>query len=333
MNRPGSTSVSQNAVEPWSCVYVASVTHRRVMAAAVYDCVRFVIVRDGSVILTDEAHCSATVGDVVLVAPNAPFGYEPEGIVTVTTVAVDTDYLVEQLFWHHVDVLADRLAAHDYAARLYPNPLQVLRIGEAALQRLGSLLDELEALTAPEQGSPTRFFRVQTLLFAVLDLLAPHITAACVPPVEVRRDGRCRDRAVSRWTLLRPIRAEIRGTAELMRVDLARQWRVADLAAHACLSSSQFERVFKEQYGLSPMAYLTMLRVQEMARLLRTTDLLVEQICVRVGWHNRPHTARHFRRYYGVRPTVYRRQGPRTANLSGPGAAVGQMRIEQAGRW
>lgn len=107
-----------------------------------------------------------------------------------------------------------------------------------------------------------------------------------------------------------------------MRADLARQWRVADLAAHACLSSSQFERVFKEHYGLSPMAYLTMLRVQEMARLLRTTDLLVEQICLRVGWHNRPHTARHFRRYYGVPPTVYRRQGPHTASLGGPGAAV-----------
>lgn len=213
---PPRAASRQVRVEPWGCVFVASVTRRRIMAAAVYDCVRFVIVRDGSVILT---------------------------------------------------------------------------------------------------------------------VLVPHITAAYVPPVEVRRDGRCRDRAVSRWTLLRPIRTEIRGAAELMRADLARQWRVADLAAHACLSSSQFERVFKEHYGLSPMAYLTMLRVQEMARLLRTTDLLVEQICLRVGWHNRPHTARHFRRYYGVPPTVYRRQGPHTASLGGPGAAVGQVRDEQAGRW
>lgn len=330
---PPRAASGQVRVEPWGCVFVASVTRRRVMVPTTYDCVRFVIVRDGSVILTDKEHCSATVGDVVLVAPNTRFGYEPEGIVTVTTVAVDTDYLIEQLFWQHVDVFADRLTAYDYAVRLYPDPLQVLRIGEAALQRLGSLLDDLEALTDPDQGSPARFFRVQTLLFAVLDLLAPHITAARVPPVEVRRDGRCRDRAVSRWALLRPIRPEIRGAAELMRADLARQWRVADLAAHACLSSSQFERVFKEQYGLSPMAYLTMLRVQEMAHLLRTTDLLVEQICVRVGWHNRPHTARHFRRYYGVPPTVYRRQGPRTASLGGPGAAVNQMRDEQAGQW
>lgn len=84
-------------VEPWSCVYVTSIRHRRILAATAYDCVRFVVVRDGSIILTDadadaDAGGSASVGDVVLVAPNVEFGYEPEGTVTVRTVAVDTDY-------------------------------------------------------------------------------------------------------------------------------------------------------------------------------------------------------------------------------------------------
>lgn len=316
----------QTTVGPWGCVYAASTTHRRITPAASYDCVRFVIVRDGSVLLTGtDPLVSAVAGDVLMVAPNAPFGYEPEGIVTVTTVAVDTDYLVEQFFWQHTDVLADRLAAHDHAARRYPEPLRVLHIGETALECLGPLLDDLEALTDPEQRNETRFFRVQALLFTMLGLLAPHIAPAPIPVAEERDVGRCRDRSLSRWALLRPARAEAREAAEVMRASLVRQWRVDDLAAHVCLSSSQFERVFKEHYGLSPMAYLTMLRVQEMARLLRTTDLLVRQICPLIGWRSSHHPVRHFRHYYGVTPTQYRRRGPHTASRGGAGGGVASI--------
>lgn len=331
LRRPPLRPVSpQHGVVPFGCVHARSVRHRGVMAVTVYDCVRFVVVRDGSIILTsDAAPCSATAGDVVMVAPNTRFGYEPEGIVTVTTVAVDTDYLVEQFFWQHVDVLPDRLTAYDHAARLYPEPVQVLRAGEAALALLGPLLDDLETLTNNASGTE-RFLRVQALLFTTLDLLAPHITTTPAPPVEAEHGGRCRDRAVSRWALLRPARAEAREAAEAMRADLARRWRVDDLAAQMCLSSSQFERVFKAHYGLSPLAYLTMLRVREMARLLRTTDLLVAQICPRVGWKSPHHPAGHFRRYYGVTPTEYRRYGPHTASQGGPGAAVGRVRDDHA---
>lgn len=245
--------------------------------------------------------------------------------------AVDTDYLVEQFFWQHVDVFADRLAAYDHAARLYPEPVQGLRAGEAALALLGPLLDDLETLTSGESGA-ARFLRVQALLFTMLDLFAPHITTTAVPPVGAEHGGRCRDRGLSRWALLRPARAEAREAAELMRADLARRWRVDDLAAQVCLSSSQFERVFKAHYGLSPLAYLTRLRLREMARLLRTTDLLVAQICPLVGWHSPHHTAWHFRRYYGVTPTQYRRRGPHTASQDGPGVAVGRARDDHAER-
>lgn len=113
----------------------------------------------------------------------------------------------------------------------------------------------------------------------------------------------------------------LREAAEVMRASLARHWCVDDLAAHVCLSSSQFERVFKEHYALSPMAYLMRLRVREMARLLRTTDLLVRQICPLIGWRSSHHPARHFRHYYGVTPTQYRRPGPHTASLTGPVAS------------
>lgn len=75
---------------------------------------------------------------------------------------------------------------------------------------------------------------------------------------------------------------------------------------------------------MSPLRYLTILRVQQMARLLRTTDMTMRQICPLVGWKNSTHPPHHFRRYMGVSPSAYRRYGPPTASRNGPGIGVAQ---------
>ncbi len=81
-------------------------------------------------------------------------------------------------------------------------------------------------------------------------------------------------------------------------------------------------RRFTDAYGMSPFTYLTMLRVREMARLLRQTDMPVLAIFERVGWGQTSHAAVAFRRYYGTTPSRYRTHGPATAAGDGPGVAV-----------
>ena len=75
------------------------------------------------------------------------------------------------------------------------------------------------------------------------------------------------------------------------------------------LSDKQLVRVFVDAYGKTPNTYLTMLRVEEMARLLRETDTPVTQAMRRVGWHSRRHATDIFRRHIGVTPARYRRYG------------------------
>lgn len=65
----------------------------------------------------DKEPQSVAAGDAVLVAPHIQFGYQPEGSATMTTPALDTDYLIEHLFWRCLDVIADRDAARALAAR------------------------------------------------------------------------------------------------------------------------------------------------------------------------------------------------------------------------
>lgn len=105
---------------------------------------------------------------------------------------------------------------------------------------------------------------------------------------------------------LGPARTEIRDTVIRMRADLAHRWTLAELAQDAHLSRSRLGGLFVEQFGVPPIMLLARLRVREMARLLRESDMTVDQIGVRVGWRNRGHAAEQFAKTMGVTPTAYR---------------------------
>jgi AraC-like DNA-binding protein len=67
--------------------------------------------------------------------------------------------------------------------------------------------------------------------------------------------------------------------------------------------------VFVEAYGKTPLTFLTMVRAEHLAMLLRETDLTVGAAMQRVGWRSRSHGTRLFREYVGVTPGYYRTMG------------------------
>jgi AraC family transcriptional regulator len=78
------------------------------------------------------------------------------------------------------------------------------------------------------------------------------------------------------------------------------------LAERVHLSPKQLSRVFVEAYGKTPLAYLTMLRVERMARLLRDGELNVTAAGRAVGWSSRSRAVEAFRQCVGVTPQQYR---------------------------
>jgi AraC family transcriptional regulator len=245
-------------------------TVHRPVGPVAYDCVRLMVVRDGSAILFSEFGLQAVKpGDVIVLGANTLCGGEPEGHVTVTTIYADTDYVIDQVFWQHVGILQDRLDAQDFAATIYTEPSQVLRLGEDRAGMLMPWLDELVALSV--EGRPVKtFYRMQALWFSVAHVIAPFIKTSSIRTSPTQR-------ATSwptspRHRRFAPLRQEARMAAELLRAEPERRWSVADLANEVHLSKSQVGRVFVEAFGESPIAYLTMLRTERMAGLLRTTD-------------------------------------------------------------
>lgn len=232
-----------------------------------YDCVKLIFVRHGSAILLSEfGEKPVNVGDVVALGSNTLCGSEPEGFITVTTLYLDRDYVVDQVFWQHAALLADRLDAQDFADELYSEPAQILHLGEARAGMLMPWLDELVALSL-DGPSPEKFYRLQALLFAVLDVITP-----CVKTTPVRRSATQRKTSRLATASLRrfaPLRTEARQAAVLLQEAPEQRWTLQDLAAAVHLSPSQLGRVFADAYGKTPISYLMTLRAERLASIHR----------------------------------------------------------------
>ncbi|WP_431878440.1 helix-turn-helix domain-containing protein [Amycolatopsis sacchari] len=281
-----------------------------------YDCVKVIVVRDGSAFLFSEFDQQPVkTGDVILLGANTLCGSEPEGHITVTTIYADTDYVLDQVFWQYVGLLHDRLEAQDFAATVYTEPAQILHLGEDRAGTLVPWLDELVALSIDGRFVES-FYRMQALWFSITHIIAPFIKTSTVRTSPTQRARAWPTQP--RHRRFAPLRAEVRKAAELLRADPARCWSVDELAEAVHLSRSQVFRVFTEAYGKTPIAYLTMLRTERMAGLLRSTDAPIALIAREVGWGDADFASRQFRRSVGITPGKYR-----TMNRAGTTGTTG----------
>ena len=81
---------------------------------------------------------------------------------------------------------------------------------------------------------------------------------------------------------------------------------IPELAAMEGLSVSRFNAVFKAATGLSPVRYMTDLRIRHACTLLKTTDLHVKQIGEIVGYRDNHFFSKVFKTKMGISPQKYR---------------------------
>lgn len=275
-----------------------------------FDYVKFIIVRAGSARLFSEFGCqNAHLGDVIVLAANTLCGAEPEGWVTTTTVYLDRDYVIDQVFWQHAAKFKDRLDASSFLETNYAEPAQIVRIGEDRAGLLMPWLDELAALSV-DGLCAEHFYRAQALLSAVLDVIVPYLAITGQRVTSTQRSTVVP--SAPRHRVFRPLRPEVRRVADLLAAEMDRRWSVPELADAVHLSPSQLRRVFTDAFGKSPIAYLTMLRAERMAHLLKATDSPISIIAASVGWGDPDFAARQFRRSVGVSPSEYRRISHKT---------------------
>ncbi len=94
---------------------------------------------------------------------------------------------------------------------------------------------------------------------------------------------------------------------EMVRVRFAEPLSLEDLAAEAGISKFHFARLFRQQTGTTPHAFILQVRLDVARRLLTETDLRVKQIAARTGFGSVAALGAAFARQQGVTPSAFRR--------------------------
>ncbi len=104
-----------------------------------------------------------------------------------------------------------------------------------------------------------------------------------------------------------PRDAQVERAIELMRGELRTRWTVTTLARRVGLSRPAFARRFVESTGDSPRKYLTRLRMEQAAILLRLSDEGLSHVSEQVGYESEFAFNRAFKRHHGLSPGTFRR--------------------------
>ena len=92
----------------------------------------------------------------------------------------------------------------------------------------------------------------------------------------------------------------------MMKCELNKPLRIAQLATVAGFSASAFARLFKGQTGYSPKDYFTRLKMHQACQLLHNSALAVKEIAFQVGYEDPLHFSRVFKLINELSPTEYR---------------------------
>lgn len=83
---------------------------------------------------------------------------------------------------------------------------------------------------------------------------------------------------------------------------------IQDLSEQVLLSSQKLKYAFAKQYHMTIYEYILSLRMAYSANLLRTTNLSVEEIAAKTGYHYPGNFIQMFKKTYGKTPLKYRRE-------------------------
>src|ERR687890_2462431 len=102
----------------------------------------------------------------------------------------------------------------------------------------------------------------------------------------------------------------VRRALLLMEQHLSDRLTVDEIARRLCISTRQFERLFRQSTGMSPTRFYRNLRLRYGLWLLRNTERSITTIALETGFSDCAHFSRQFRDRYGVSPSDMRRNNP-----------------------
>ena len=84
--------------------------------------------------------------------------------------------------------------------------------------------------------------------------------------------------------------------------------QISELCRLVNLSDTQFRKHFVEVFGITPMKYLTKLRLERAAELLDDSPMSIEEVAHNSGFNDAKHFSTVFKQAYNISPLKYRKR-------------------------
>ncbi|GAA0871111.1 hypothetical protein GCM10009117_02560 [Gangjinia marincola] len=95
---------------------------------------------------------------------------------------------------------------------------------------------------------------------------------------------------------------------QYIKKHLSRTISIKELSDQACMSESNFYKVFKQEMGLSPVDFINQERINKAVDLLKGREANLTEIFMACGFSSRSYFNRVFKRYYDLSPGDFRQQ-------------------------
>jgi AraC family transcriptional regulator len=266
----------------------------------VFECAKILNVIEGAVdVETADGSVTLTPGMSLALGKGRWCKLRPRPMVRVWTIYVDEDFLRTQMAWFLPDVRRIRagLQPHQWngGALVYDAGARTLHEVEPVWRQLSVLCSE----TSPPEMIATRMLELfaRWVRIVVPTFLTPGLEASTGIPAEGPINGHLTDSTMV---------GHIGGAVRLLRENMDKPWTAESLARVVALSRTHLNRLFLQHTGITPMRFLTEVRLTEFTRLVEETDFTVGHAANTVGWSDPRVASTWFRRRFGLTPMQYR---------------------------
>lgn len=243
------------------------------------------IVRQGSAIhLTDHGNYPIQSGDVFLIQKNMVHGYFQARNLELVNFMFDP----QQFMIFSSDLL--RLAG--YHALFVLDPM--LRGKDHVKNRLRLAGTELPAINDQIMGIESEFHQKRAGYQTMLTGLWLRLVTDLCRIFSQQPSGQ------------RPF-MRLAKTVAYMENNFQDKVLLEDLAKRSAMSVNQFLRVFKRNYQITPMNYLTQLRLERARELLKDPNLDITEVAFESGFDDSNYFSRVFRKHYQTSPREFRK--------------------------
>ncbi|MEV7648228.1 AraC family transcriptional regulator [Arthrobacter sp. NPDC089319] len=280
-------------------VRVQNSLHTSDLLAHGHDFAEIVFVRDGRAHHNTQAgSLDIRSGSVVTLGPNSWHAYQ-----THTRLKLSVLYLSTALLDHSTPLHAEQEALRDVKA---PGQVTARRLTAGAFTAMASLADRFREVPGQTVFAELGFF------YQVLDCLASTQPYARFSSTVPSPGGHSKGAGDAFHSVV------LTEAVGLLRDRLNEDWNIHRLAAQVALSPGHLSRLFKQEVGHSPIAFLNQLRAEQMARILRSETATVASAGRAVGWPDPSYATRRFASHWGITPTAYRKRAALVTGQDNP---------------